>query len=262
VDGSPEGGVLKTLVVCAALLFPVAAGAQDLFELTVYPYETVAAGETAVELHSNFASKGVVPTRVGLAEHHPVHLSAEITHAWTKRFETGVFLQTAPFASRNSARFAGGHIRPQFRFRESRHLPFRVAVSGEYAFNRAAFDLDIQTVEIRTILDRKAGRLALILNPSLEMIIKGPEGELAPAFDLSARMGWALTPQVTVNGEYFSRPGTLRHLQPEATAHHLLFAGMGIELPDTWELKVGAGHCVSSGEPWLITSVVGFRFGA
>jgi hypothetical protein len=35
VDGSPEGGVLKTLVVCAALLFPVAAGAQDLFELTV-----------------------------------------------------------------------------------------------------------------------------------------------------------------------------------------------------------------------------------
>jgi hypothetical protein len=142
-----------------------------------------------------------VPTRVGLAEHHPVHLSAEITHAWTDRFETGVFLQTAPFASRNSARFAGGQIRPQFRFPASPHLPFKVAVSGEYAFNRAAFDLDLQTLEIRTILDRKAGRLALILNPTVEMIIKGPEGELAQAFDVSARAGWDLTSTVTISGE-------------------------------------------------------------
>jgi hypothetical protein len=50
-------------------------------------------------------------------------------------------------------------------------------------------------------------------------------------------------------------------LQPEATAHHLLFSAIGVELPDAWEVKVGASHCISSGEPWLVTSIVGFRFG-
>jgi hypothetical protein len=158
------------------------------------------AGETAIEFHSNFASRGVVPSRVRTADHHPVHLSGEVTHGWTRRFETGVFIQTAPFASGGAARFAGGHIRPQVRFPESSRLPFRVAVSGEYAFNRPAFDVDLQTVEIRTILDRKAGRLGLIVNPSVEMVIKGPEGELEPAFDLSARVG--VGPDATGNAQW------------------------------------------------------------
>jgi hypothetical protein len=49
--------VVAALVVSAAL--PVhRAAAQDLFEIQVYPYQTVEPGRTMVELHTNYFASG------------------------------------------------------------------------------------------------------------------------------------------------------------------------------------------------------------
>jgi hypothetical protein len=40
----------------------------------------------------------------------------------------------------------------------------------------------------------------------------------------------------------------------------LLFAGLTLDLGPQWEMSLGVGHCFTSHEPWLMKSVIGYRF--
>lgn len=248
------------MVAAAATLVAVDASAQDLFELEVFRYESAAAGEYEVEFHTNGMSRGTIAPASVAANHRPVHLSVELTRGWTPRFETAIFVQTAPFGSNGSARFAGGHLRTKYRIGEMRRVPLGIAVSSEYTFNRSAFDGELQTLEIRPILDYRQGRLWLVANPSFEMVARGSEDGLQPTFDLSASAGWQLAARLGLSGDYFSRSATTRHLAPELDAHHLVFGVLNLDMASKWKLDLGLGHCFTSREPWLMKSVIGYRF--
>jgi hypothetical protein len=118
----------------------------------------------------------------------------------------------------------------------------------------------LQTLEFRTILDYERGRLSLVANPSLEFVTRGSDEGVEPVFDLSARAGWRLMERVLVAADYFSAAATTRHLQPEPSAHHLIFTGIDFDVASRWELGFSAGHCITSAEPWLIKSVIGYQF--
>ena len=135
-----------------------------------------------------------------------------------------------------------------------------MAVSAEYTFNRSAFDGELQTLEVRPILDYRQGRLWLVANPSFEIVTRGSDEGVQPTFDLSASAGWQVARRMGVTTDYFSRSATTRHLAPEVDAHHLLFAGINVDVHSQWDISLGLGHCFTSQEPWLMKSVVGFRF--
>jgi hypothetical protein len=63
-----------------------------------------------------------------------------------------------------------------------------------------------------------------------------------------------------VTTDYFSAAATTRHLRPEPSAHHLVFGGLDLDVGSGWELSLGAGHCVTSGEPWVMKSILGYQF--
>ena len=243
---------------CALLFATGRASAQDLFELEVFEYEGLDAGGLELELHANALSRGSVAPSSIAANHRPAHVSVELTRAWTRRLETALFIQTAPFGSSGSTRFAGGHLRTKVRLGELETIPLRFAVSAEYAFNRPVFNHELQTLEFRSIVDYARGRLTLIANPAVEMVTRGAEG-LEPVFDLSARAEWRLRPRVALTSDYFSAASSTRHL-PESDAHHLVFGGVGLDVASAWEVAFSLGHCVTSSEPWVVKSIVGFRF--
>src|SRR3974377_2138976 len=179
------------LNVFVALAFPVLASAQDLFEIKVYPWDTVHPGFTMVELHSNFIPSGTTTSAGGLYPNdHQWHETVEITHGFTKYFETGFYIETAPYVPDEGFKFAGWHIRPSFRLPEYKSFPFRISVSLEYAFNQPGFDPNQQTLEIRPIFERQSGRLYLSINPSMSVATKGPDAGSAPSFEPSAQEGW------------------------------------------------------------------------
>jgi hypothetical protein len=100
-----------------------------------------------------------------------------------------------------------------------------------------------------------------VANPSLEIVTRGASGDgLEPVFDLSVRGAWQLAEAVALAVDYFSAAATTRHLQPEPAAHHLIFAGADLDIGAGWELGVAAGHCVTRREPWVLRSVIGYRF--
>ena len=75
------------------------AAAQDLFELEVFEYDSAEPGRSELELHANAISGRTVPPESVAEGHSPAHISVELTHVWTRRFESALFLQTAPFGS-------------------------------------------------------------------------------------------------------------------------------------------------------------------
>ena len=145
----------------AALLIAVAAihvSAQDNYEIQVYGADTVARGFTMVELHSNFTAKGFAGSRNGVEpDKHAYHETLEITHGFTKWFETGFYIFTAA-SKGNGWQYAGSHIRPRVRVPEEWHWPVGASLSTEIGWVGRQFAEDTWSWEIRPIIDKKAGR--------------------------------------------------------------------------------------------------------
>src|SRR4051812_13545389 len=106
------------IVICLAIA--TSARAQDLFEIQVYPYETVPPGRTMVELHNNFFPSGTRVAPAGeFAMNHQAHTTLEVTHGFTDYFECAGYLVTASHVPGHGGEFAGARIRPRFRFKET-----------------------------------------------------------------------------------------------------------------------------------------------
>src|SRR5207248_8004236 len=76
--------------VCVILSTP--AKSQDNYEIQVYGSETMPAGHTMIELHSNYTLDGQRERINGvLPSNHAFHETLEITQGFTPWFETGFY---------------------------------------------------------------------------------------------------------------------------------------------------------------------------
>jgi hypothetical protein len=239
-----------------------AASGQDLFEIQVYPYETVAPGRTMVELHTNFFPEGAVDTPPGeFVNHHQVHSTLEVTHGFTRYFECAGYLVTAAHVPGHGAEFAGARIRPRFRLPETPRLFFNISVSFELGFNQREFETNTRTLEIRPILEHEEGRLYLSINPDLSKALKGPDQHDAPEFEPGVKVAWNVTPLVAAGVEYYGATGSVTHFLPRDEQRHMIFPTVDLEVSPDWELNFAVGRGLTgSSEHWILKSIVGYRF--
>jgi hypothetical protein len=239
-----------------------AASAQDLFEIQVYPYDTIEPGVTMFEFHTNFTPSGSKGIEDGVyGNHHQFHETLEITHGWTKHFETGFYIETAPYVPGQGAKFTGWHIRPRFSFPEVEGFPFKMSLSFEYAFNRPGFDPNSQTLELRPIFEHEQGRLYLSINPDLSVAVKGPEAGSSPVFEPNGKIGWDFTKVVNAGIEYYAETGPVRHFDPLGDQHHILFVATDLSVSPDWELNFGVGKGLTgTSEQLIVKAIVGYRF--
>ena len=117
------------LLLLAFLFIPSSARAQDMFEIQVYPYETVAPRHTMFEFHMNFFPSGTKTSENGkYPVHHQFHFTTEITHGITEHFELAGYIVTA-WAPEHGFKLAGARVRPRFRLPEKWRLPFKFSLS-------------------------------------------------------------------------------------------------------------------------------------
>src|SRR2546422_10329808 len=110
---NPLSHSASALVLAGLSVFASGAPAQDLFEIQVYPYETVEPRHTMVELHMNFIPSGTTRTENGVfPNHHQFHFTVEITQGLTHYFEFAGYLVTA-WGPDVGPEFAGGSLPPQ-----------------------------------------------------------------------------------------------------------------------------------------------------
>ena len=153
--------VLFTLIVGAGL-----ANAQGNYEIQVYGSETQAPRTTMVELHSNFTADGQRQFVDGVdPTYHAVHETLEITQGLKDWAEIGFYVFTSE-QNGTGMQWVGDHIRPRVRA-PAWHWPVGVSLSMEVGYQRAFFDRDTWTWEIRPIVDKQQGRFYWAANPAL-----------------------------------------------------------------------------------------------
>jgi hypothetical protein len=239
----------------------VAARAQDSYEIQVYGSETVEAGATMVELHSNFTIDGQRQTVNGvLPSHHALHETLEITYGFNSWFETGFYVFSS-IQPEQGWEWVGDHIRPRVRVPESWHWPVGVSLSTEIGYQRHEFSEDTWTWELRPILDKQWGRWYVALNPSLEKSIEGANAGNGFEFAPSAKISFEATQKISLGVEYYAVLGPLTHWEHWNEQQHQIFPVVDLNLSPKWEINFGVGIGLTrSTDDLLVKLIVGRRF--
>jgi hypothetical protein len=239
----------------------VAAYAQDNYEIQVYGSDTVPAGSTMFEIHSNFTIDGSKTVVDGmLPTNHAEHETLEITQGFSDWFETGFYVFTS-IQPGQGWQWVGDHIRPRFRIPEKWHWPVGVSLSNEIGYQRAAYSPDTWTWEIRPIVDKKIGRWYLAFNPALDRSWHGPSVNKGVEFSPNAKFSYDFTKKISGGIEYYAAWGSITGFDPLRDQQQQIVPAIDLNLGPNWEFNAGLGVGVTAGTDHLIVKcIVGRRF--
>lgn len=242
-------------------LFSVAAWGQGNYEVQVYGSDTVPAGRTMVELHSNFTVQGSKDLVNGvLPTNHQFHETLEITHGFTSWFETGLYAFTSA-QSGHGYKWVGSHIRPRVAIPESWHWPVGVGLSMEFGYQRPLFSGDTWTIEIRPIIDKKLGRWYWSFNPTFDRSLHGPSTSLGFEFSPNFKVSYDVTKVLSAGLEYYGALGPVTGFDPLRDQQQQILPAIDLNLGPQWEFNLGVGIGVTrSTDHLLIKMILGRRF--
>ncbi|MBV9296274.1 MAG: hypothetical protein JO145_11945 [Acidobacteriaceae bacterium] len=251
---------MKIVLLAAAGCFLLRA--QGNYEIQVYPSETVASGQTMVELHSNFTAKGSITTTDGTyPTNHQEHETVEITQGWTNWFETGFYIFTSIGPGGQSYQWVGDHIRPRVRVPETWKWPVGVSVSTEIGYQRPIFSRDTWTWEIRPIIDKDLGPWYLAFNPALERSWHGPSVSQGVEFSPAVKVSYQFTKLFAGGFEYYGTTGPITGFAPLYEQQHQFFPTVDLNFGPEWEFNFGVGVGVTQSTDHLIVKMIlGRRF--
>ncbi len=257
-----NAGTKWWFIVSFQVLFsPALATAQDLFEIQVYPYDTVEPHHTMVEFHMITFPSGTKVEQGGMfPTNHQLHLTAEITHGLTQYWELGGYLVSA-FVPNEGAYFAGGRVRSRFRIPENRRLPFRFSLSTEVDFTRHEFDTNTISMEIRPILDRELGRWYFAVNPDFTKSFQGEDAHHGFGMEPAAKVSYKVTKLLEPGLEYYAETGPVANMDTLSDQHHLIFPTLDLNTTPDWEINIGVGRGLTgSSQHWVVKCIIGRRF--
>jgi hypothetical protein len=254
---------LLALGVAIALAAAAPAYAQENYEIQVYASETLPAGTTMFELHSNYTLDGRKVVEAGvLPTHRSLHETLEITHGFTSWFEVGSYLFTSHVPGQ-SLRFVGSRIRPRVRAPAKWRWPVGVSLSMEVGYQERDFSPDSWSTELRPIVDKQFGAWYVSLNPAVEHALRGDNA--AEGFVLSPNMAVTrdVTEIVNLGVEYYGGLGPARTLAPREEQEHQLFGVINLRLSPDFEFNAGYGVGLTGAtEGRMIKLILGRRVGS
>lgn len=245
------------------------ACAQDNYEIQVYGSETVPAGDTMVELHSNFTIDGRKQRVDGLIPtNHAEHETLEITHGFNSWFETGFYVFTS-INPGHGWQWVGDHIRPRVAVPESWHWPVGVSLSTEIGYQQREFSLDTWTWEIRPIVDKQYKRWYAAFNPAFERALHGPGVNDGFGFSPNVKVSYDAVKwrsgnydkKASVGLEYYGGFGSFPDFDSFYLQQQQFFPSVDLDVSPKWEINFGVGvGGTRSTDHLIVKGILGRRF--
>jgi len=237
------------------------SAAQDNYEIQVYGSDTVPAGRTMVELHSNYTVDGEREVINGvLPSNHALHETLEITHGFTPWFETGFYVFSS-IQPHEGWQWVGDHIRPRVRVPEDWHWPVGVSLSTEIGYQRPSFSEDTWTWEIRPIIDKQLHRWYFSFNPAFEKSLQGLNSSQGFGFAPNAKISFDITKVVAIGAEYYSSLGPIGDFPTWDQQQHQIFPVIDLNLSPKFEFNFGVGFGLTQSTDNLIVKLIlGYQF--
>ena len=249
------------VLVFGCLCVPFCGRSQDNYEIQVYGSDTVPAGRTMVELHSNYTVDGQRDTVNGvLPDNHAFHETLEVTHGFTPWFETGFYVFTS-IQPGEGWEWVGDHIRPRVRVPEEWHWPVGLSLSMEIGYQQPSFSEDTWTWEIRPIIDKQWGRWYVAFNPAFEKSLSGLNSSQGFDFAPSAKVSFEVTKVVSAGVEYYGSLGPVGHFSSPGDQQQQIFPVLDLNLSPRWEFNFGVGFGLTrSTDDLVIKLILGYQF--
>jgi hypothetical protein len=141
------------------------------------------------------------------------------------------------------------------------NLPLLVSLSAEVGFPQDAYEEAAATLEIRPVLERRIGRVALDLNPVFGRALEGPGSEEGWDFEPGGRLGVTVSPQLDLSVEYYGAYGPVKDFLPAAQQVHQFFGGGDVQLNANMVLNLGVGvGATSAGNRTVLKARLGWMF--
>jgi hypothetical protein len=221
------------------LLLTSSARAQDSFEIQVYDAETAAPREFGMEAHVN-AFEGSTE-----------HLTLEPHLGMLPWLEVGAYLQTG-IHSDGSFSFGGVKLRAKARLR--RHRGFGFALNVELASVPQEWEAARVGIELRPIVDFKAGRLWVSINPIVGIGFFGPDAYW-PELDPCIGVLYEITGPWSIGAEYYA--AVPLHHAGENVVHRVF--GIVQREGKKFGVHVGAGYGWPEG--WIVKMILSVSAG-
>lgn len=248
------------LMLMVAAAGACVARAQGNYEIQVYGADTVEAGDTMFEIHSNFTADGHPGYPRLAATNHAEHETLEITQGINHWSEVGFYVFTTA-QSGLGAQWVGDHIRPRVRVPPEWHWPVGASLSMELGYQRALFSPDTWTWEIRPIVDKQKGRFYWAINPALERTLHGPDVRLGLDFSPAVKVSWDFTKVFTGGVEYYADYGSIRDIAPLHDQQQMIFPAVDLNVSPDWEINFGVGvGPTAATDHWIFKGIIGRRF--
>lgn len=249
-------------LVLAACFASAEAAAQDIFEIQVYEYPTVAKDKWNLEVHFNHIARGT-KTSEGSVEptDKQFHLSFELTRGITEHFELAGYLLTAQRPG-GGFEYSGARVRPRLRAPASWKLPVDVSLSFEFAFPRPQYEANSVTLELRPIIEKTFRRWRLSVNPVLARALRGPDTKEGFEFEPGAKLAYFVAKNRSSIGlEYYGSTGPFTNFHRFGDQVHLLFPSADIYFSKNTMVNFGVGFGLTgAGERLIWKSRLGYRF--
>jgi hypothetical protein len=257
-------GIGRRWVLCFLavwLVYSNSCQGQDNYEIQVYGSQTVAKGNTMVELHSNFTFDGSKKVEEGvLPTNDMLHETVEITHGFSSFFEVGGYFFNA-IGSQMRTTYVGSHIRPRIMIPAAWNWPVGLSLSLEAGYQKRQYSSDDWTLEIRPIADKQWGKLYVSLNPTFDKSFHGASQHQGYIFSPNVKAAYNLTKVVAAGFEYYGSLGPLNNFFPNAGQQHQLFAAIDLDWSPDWEFNCGYGWGFTpSTDNAIFKVILGYRF--
>lgn len=246
----------------APLFVAVPLIAQDTFEIQVYEYETAPKGKFDLELHLNWAGRGTKEFEGTIAPtDRQFHSTFELTYGITRDVEAAAYLAFARLPGAGWE-YAGWRVRTRGAAPREWEWPLDVGLSVEFGFMQRTFEENSAALELRPILEKRAGRWTITLNPTVTRALKGPGTSDGWGFEPSARIAFAVVKKLDLSVEYYGGVGPFGNFAPAREQVHQIYPGGDWEISGNLSLNFGLGVALTPAGDDLVAKLrFGFLFG-
>jgi hypothetical protein len=248
------------LIVTASLIMACAGALAAPDEIQVYTEEMDAPGELALEVHLNFAIKGLRDASYPgeMASHHRLQVTPEFSYGLTKSLEAGLYV---PFAMSPDGNTYNNGLRFRLKFIAPRDQTDRFfwGLNTEAGYSTRRVSASDWGMELRPIVGYRDENWLISFNPILDMSLStnvSRQPNFAPALKMTRKAAEGLHAGLEYYGEY----GPLRHLLPANERAHYLYGVMDVER-NGLDINFGIGHGFEhASDKWVAKAIVAFPF--
>ena len=230
-------------------------------EIQVYMDEMGQAGEVGLDVHVSDVLEGDgTPGYPGAeASLHRWRITPEFALGLGHGFEVGAYLPLATIAPDGVLRASGVKMRLKW-LAPRREEGFFWGVNFEIGRVAHRLDENPWNSEVKLIGGWRKGRWVAAVNGNFDFTVSGPNPGPA-TFEFASKLGYKLTPKLTLGAESYNEVGPLRSLGHFSQNEHSTYLALDAQL-GKWDVNAGIGKGYgTNGDSLLVKFVIGVPIG-